>query len=467
MTAHRRLRPSVISGGCDDKAHAGGPSPVPGWRNVALILCLLAAGSMLAGEGLARASVPYYGGMAIATTGWVTTLFIEPITYEQDGAYYDQHNQAATADYIFHHGIDVSGGCEAGTYPVYAAADGTVAIAQYLTDGYGSQVIVDHGYNIGGNGRYTYTFYAHMGNRTTGDIYISVTPGQHVTAGQLLGYQGNDGSVFGSCEPSPGTHLDWEIRVSDSPLTYGQYMRYDAVAASHDFYTYQQLTYGDSDPLDYVTAGPFSGPPPTNTPVPPAPTQTPGPCGMSFSDLPDSEWSYGYVADLYCRGAISGYADGTFRPGNTSTRAQLTKMVSSGFGWVLYNPYFRTFNDVLPGDSFYPYVETASLRGIMGGYPCGGPGEPCDTENRPYFRPGNDITRAQVAKMLVLARGWEVIYPLMPTFNDVPPGDWAYGYVETAASHRVVGGYSDGSFRPGYSITRAQLSKMLALTLQQ
>jgi hypothetical protein len=141
-------------------------------------------------------------------------------------------------------------------------------------------------------------------------------------------------------------------------------------------------------------------------------------------------------------------------------------MVTVGFGWVPFNPYFRTFNDVPPSDTFYQYVETCYLRNVLGGYPCGGPGEPCDDHDRPYFRPGNDITRAQVTKMLVLARGWEVIYPLIPTFNDVPPGHWAYGYIETAAAHGVIGGYWDGSFRPGNHITRAQLAKMLALAIQ-
>jgi hypothetical protein len=37
------------------------------------------------------------------------------------------------------------------------------------------------------------------------------------------------------------------------------------------------------------------------------------------------------------------------------------------------------------------------------GYPCGGPNEPCDGQNRPYFRPGNNATRAQLSKMLALA----------------------------------------------------------------
>jgi hypothetical protein len=66
-------------------------------------------------------------------------------------------------------------------------------------------------------------------------------------------------------------------------------------------------------------------------------------------------------------------------------------------------PGSPTFADV-PYDpsntSLYAYVETAAGRGIISGYPCGGSGEPCDSQNRPYYRPGNNVTRAQLSKML-------------------------------------------------------------------
>jgi hypothetical protein len=39
-------------------------------------------------------------------------------------------------------------------------------------------------------------------------------------------------------------------------------------------------------------------------------------------------------------------------------------------------------------------------RGVMSGYPCGGPGEPCDEENRPYFRWNAQVTRGQAAKIV-------------------------------------------------------------------
>jgi hypothetical protein len=175
---------------------------------------------------------------------------------------------------------------------------------------------------------------------------------------------------------------------------------------------------------------------------------------MQFSDLPDSHWAYSYVSYLFCRNVVSGYGDGTFRPNSGSTRGQFSKMLVLALDWVPYSPLNPTFTDVAPGSTFYSYVEAAYLHGVVGGYPDG------------RFRPNNALTRAQVAKMVVLGRGWPLLTPVVPTFPDVPASHWAYSYIETASAHAVVGGFDDGQFRPELPVNRAQLAKMVALTAQ-
>lgn len=187
----------------------------------------------------------------------------------------------------------------------------------------------------------------------------------------------------------------------------------------------------------------------------PLPTWTPGPCGMRFSDLEDTHWAYQYIGYLYCRGVISGYADGTVRPNNGSTRAQFAKMLALGFRWNVTMPAQPSFHDVPSDHPFYQYIEAAYAMGIIGGYADG------------TFKPHNPVTRGQVAKMLVLAREWSLYRPGGATFTDVPLDHWAYPYVETAFLHSIIGGYDDGTFRPHLDVTRAQLSKMLTLGLQQ
>ena len=146
---------------------------------------------------------------------------------------------------------------------------------------------------------------------------------------------------------------------------------------------------------------------------------------------------------------MSGYADNTFRPGNTATRAQIVKMVVLGHGWPQYQPEQHTFNDVRPGDWSYGYVEAGVLHGFVGGYADGS------------FRPNDPVTRGQLCKILVLARQWPLLVPTEAHFSDVPPGSPFHAYVETAHAHNVISGYGDGTFRPSNNATRGQLSKML------
>jgi hypothetical protein len=175
---------------------------------------------------------------------------------------------------------------------------------------------------------------------------------------------------------------------------------------------------------------------------------------MNFSDMPDTHWAYSYVSYLYCAGAIGGYADGTFRPDSGSTRGQFTKMLVLGLDWQPYAPALPTFSDVPLGSTFYPYVEAAVEHGVINGYSDG------------TFRPGNPLTRAQTAKILVLGRQWQLVIPPSPTFPDVLGDHWAYAYVETAFSHGIIGGFPDGTFGPERPVNRAQLAKMVALAAQ-
>jgi hypothetical protein len=201
------------------------------------------------------------------------------------------------------------------------------------------------------------------------------------------------------------------------------------------------------------------------------------PCTISFSDVPPSNTFYTYIQWLACNSIVGGYPDGTFRPGNNATRAQFTKMVTLGIGWSLLNPPSGSFEDVLPGSTFYSYIETAFSHGIINGYPCGGAGEPCDAQHRPYFRPNNNITRGQLTKLLNLARGWALYTPVSPTFADVPATNTFFQYIETTAHRGIASGYPCGGvgepcdaqhrpyFRPNNNGTRGQLSKMLYITL--
>jgi hypothetical protein len=189
--------------------------------------------------------------------------------------------------------------------------------------------------------------------------------------------------------------------------------------------------------------------------------------GQSFLDVFLSDYYYTPVEYLACRGVISGYDAGnntfTFRPGNNTTRGQFAKMVSLAMGWPLLNPATPTFRDVPPGSVFYQHIETAVSHGVISGYTCGA--------GCLEYRPGNNITRGQLAKIIALAKGWTLLDPPTAHFQDVPPGSVFYQHIETVVAKGVVSGYDNGngtfSYRPGNNGTRGQLSKMLYFAVTQ
>ncbi len=104
-----------------------------------------------------------------------------------------------------HAGVDIAGPRNT---PVHAAGDGTVTRAECTSaycdrdgglhlGGYGNLVEVDHGGGLT-------TRYAHLSAYT-------VTAGQPVTAGTLIGYQGSTGN-------SSGVHLHLEVRIDGMPV---------------------------------------------------------------------------------------------------------------------------------------------------------------------------------------------------------------------------------------------------------
>jgi hypothetical protein len=203
-------------------------------------------------------------------------------------------------------------------------------------------------------------------------------------------------------------------------------------------------------------------------------------CG-EFTDVPPSNTFYPFVHCLACEGIIQGYSDGTFRPNNPVTRGQISKIISLSAGFVEPVPTTQqSFEDVPYGSTFWEYVERLSTRGIIGGYACGGPGEPCvPPGNRPYFRPNAGATRGQLVKIASESAGFtDTIPPTQYTFADVPPGHTFWLYIERLLLNRpgAISGYACGGpgepcdaqnrpyFRPNNGVTRGQSSKIVANT---
>ena len=107
-----------------------------------------------------------------------------------------------------------------------------------------------------------------------------------------------------------------------------------------------------------------------------------------FEDVPAGSTFFDFVQRLGVRGYMSGYPCGGpgepcgpsylpyFRPNGTATRGQVAKIVSNAASFE-DQPPGQTYEDVAPDATFYAWVERLGTRGVINGYPCGGPGEPC------------------------------------------------------------------------------------------
>ena len=178
-----------------------------------------------------------------------------------------------------------------------------------------------------------------------------------------------------------------------------------------------------------------------------SPTPTGTPCAITFSDVHPTDYFYTPVQYLACHGVISGYADGTFRPYNKTTRAQMVKIVVAR----LRRPVATRRRTPTPSPTCRrptpssAIIEAAAHANIVSGYACGCvPAEPCDAQNRPYFRPFANVTRGQLSKIVVVAAGWTQINPATQSFQDVFPNTAFYTFVETAYCHGIISGYNCG-----------------------
>jgi beta propeller repeat protein len=121
------------------------------------------------------------------------------------------------------------------------------------------------------------------------------------------------------------------------------------------------------------------------------------------------------------------------------------------------------FSDVPSSHTFYPFIRCLACRTIIGGYTDG------------TFRPGNDITRGQIAKMVSNAAGFGE--PITgQSFEDVPTASPFYLFVERLYRRGHMGGYLCGLrgtepcvppdnrpyFRPNENATRGQISKIVS-----
>ncbi len=77
------------------------------------------------------------------------------------------------------------------------------------------------------------------------------------------------------------------------------------------------------------------------------------------------------------------------------------------------------------------------------------------------FRPGHDVTRAQAAKMIVESLGLELPTTVSLSFPDTKNDVWYSPYVAVLVEKGILQGKPNGNFDPNGKITRAELAKIV------
>ena len=173
-----------------------------------------------------------------------------------------------------------------------------------------------------------------------------------------------------------------------------------------------------------------------------------------FSDVPKSEWFYGYVTMLHDEGIVHGYGStGEFRPMNKLTREHAAKMIARAAG-LPYQGKKANFPDVDKDGEMSPYIAAMVDQGAIQGFPDG------------RFQPEDTISRGHAAKMVQLAFGLKAS-TLPVSFTDLPSHDPVVSKaIRILASNGIVKGYENAkNFKPDQPITRSQMAKLLCIAM--
>ncbi|MCI2254798.1 S-layer homology domain-containing protein [Domibacillus sp. PGB-M46] len=161
------------------------------------------------------------------------------------------------------------------------------------------------------------------------------------------------------------------------------------------------------------------------------------PAAPLFKDVSANHRFYNDIAALSSQGIISGYPDGTFKPGSQVTRGEAATMVVRALG--------------LPTNGMKP-IEVAKKQGIING----------DRNGR--LAETEPVTRAQVA--IILTNAFNLKETVSISFTDVHSRMAAYDSIRRVVAAGIAYG-DNNKFNPDKPVTRGELAAFLNRTLER
>ncbi|MBW4612011.1 MAG: S-layer homology domain-containing protein [Desmonostoc vinosum HA7617-LM4] len=184
----------------------------------------------------------------------------------------------------------------------------------------------------------------------------------------------------------------------------------------------------------------------------------------SFTDVKPDFWAASAILSAANMGFISGFPDGTFRPGQNLTKVQAIVSIVNGLKLSGGNPnVLSIYRDraQIPSYATNP-VAVATQKLLVVNYP-----------QTAQLEPLRDITRAEVAALIyqaLVTSGKEnaiaspyIVSPEadVPSFTDIV-GHWAEPFIRALVSMGFTQGFADGSYQPNKPMTRAQYAALVA-----
>lgn len=169
----------------------------------------------------------------------------------------------------------------------------------------------------------------------------------------------------------------------------------------------------------------------------------------AFPDVPNS-WYTKAINEMAAKGIISGLTDGTFGLGKDVTRAEVATFIVKAKD-IKPNSKSTSFTDVDANEWYAQWVSAAESNKLMAGI----------GDNK--FGPKDQLTRAQMAQILVNAYGFKADENNKQTFNDIDGLSWATAKssIETLASLGLISGYGDGTFKPNKVVSREEAAQFI------
>jgi len=139
----------------------------------------------------------------------------------------------------------------------------------------------------------------------------------------------------------------------------------------------------------------------------------------AFPDVTEGHWAFDAIAFMKSKGFLSGYEDGTFKPDQQVTRAEVATVIALIAN--LEEVGDATFTDI-EGHWAAEFIKRLYAAGLISGYADG------------TFRPDQSITRAEMIIIVNLLEGRTNVYDKNNVFADVTEGHWAYAAIMNAAN---------------------------------